>query len=131
MNTNANSKNTIDSRIPTSIADDTFVRQFTSALESENTREFVKKIMSEEINNIKEKVDCSYSSNNYEEFQGAVIKIALMTISNDDGRKKIKELAKEAAKEFIEDQGWKQKQFWIPILISVITAVVAIYIDIK
>lgn len=84
-----------------------------------------------DVDALGEKVQKCYSQDRYEEFQGAVEKITLKTLDATEGRKKVKELAKESAKEYSEDQGWKNKQFWIPVVVSLIGLGVAIFAAFK
>jgi len=62
-----------------------------------------------EIANILEKIKSCYSSLRYEEFQTAV-----------------KKVSKEATKEYLEAKSWKNKTFWLPIWISIVSILVAI-----
>lgn len=85
----------------------------------------------EDVNAVEEKISKCYSHERYQEFQEAVEKIALKTMGNDDGRKKVKEHATEAVKDFIRDESWKSKTFWIPTIIAGVAALAAIIAILK
>ena len=85
----------------------------------------------EDVSALDEKVQNCYSKDRYKDFQDDVKTIVLDVIGNSDGRKKIKEHAKESAKEYNEEQGWKNKQFWIPTIIASLTAIGTIIVAIK
>lgn len=72
-----------------------------------------------------EKLARCYSQDKYEEFQTAVEKISLKAISDEVGRDKVKTIAKDATKEFLEERGWRSKSFWIPVVISIVGLLVA------
>ena len=77
-----------------------------------------------DISRLVEKVAKCYSEERYEEFQLAVEKISLKTIDGM-GREKIKAHAKEATKEYDEEEKRDKKNFWTPNIIQIIIAVVA------
>lgn len=81
----------------------------------------------EDINALDDKVAKCYSSERYPEFQEVVRKIIIEVIGSDEGRKKIKAHAKEAAKEYKEENGWSKIQFWLPTIISVLVLIVAVF----
>lgn len=78
-----------------------------------------------DLENKIEDVDKCYSAQRYEEFQEAVKKITLETLDGA-GREKIKAHAKDSVKEYNQENGWKKITFWLPTIISVIVAIVAI-----
>lgn len=80
-----------------------------------------------DVDVLQEKIGKSYSSERYAEFQDAVKKIALETIGSAEGRTAIKAHAKEATKEYIDDNSWKRVTFWIPTIVSIIATAVAIW----
>lgn len=81
-----------------------------------------------DINELAEKVHKCYSEERYQQFQNHVEEIALKTLKGEDGRKQVKEYAKEAAKEHIESETWKSKTLWIPVSISVIGIIISVII---
>lgn len=78
-----------------------------------------------DISGLAEKVAHAYSTDRYEDFQEAVEKITLKTIDGT-GRLKIKGYAKESAKEYHEDAGSSNKNFWVPNLIQIVIGLVAL-----
>jgi len=87
-------------------------------------------IREHEITPLKARVDKCFSKENYAEFQKEVETIVDRTIRGES-RATTKEVAKEAAKEFYSDHGWKQKTFWVPTLISAglfVIAVLALFV---
>lgn len=73
-----------------------------------------------------ERVEKCYSAERYEEFQEVVEKIVIRTIDGS-GREKIKGHAKEAAKQFLDEDTWRKITFWIPTIVAIIAVIVAIY----
>jgi hypothetical protein len=57
------------------------------------------------------RVDKCYSEENYAKFQEDVVKIVISTLGSDEGRKKIKEHAKESAGEYAREHGWSRLTF--------------------
>ncbi len=78
------------------------------------------------VDRLEERLDKCYSQEDYKKFQDDVSAITLVTMGSEDGRKKIKEYGRESAKEYIEDEGWKQKTFWIPTIVACISAVASV-----
>jgi len=79
-----------------------------------------------DITGLGERVAKCYSQDRYEEFQTAVERIALKTMGGKDGVKEIKEHATEATKNYLTTEKWKQKTLWIPVVVSVISAIASI-----
>ena len=88
------------------------------------------KITVEKVEPLEKRVKELEEKCEYEKFQDSVEKIVLKTLGHDAGRAKIKEHAKESAKEYNEEQGWKNKQFWIPTLISIAGVATAVLVAI-
>lgn len=120
-----NSDNLIDDRVSPSISEEFFNRKFTSALESENTREFVKKIMADEVKGINEKLDCAYSSKNYKDFQDAVSEIILDKITGDPIKPKLVDISKDTIKQYLSQENWEKFKFWAPLILSAVAILVA------
>ena len=89
------------------------------------------KITTEKVEPLEKRVKELEEKCEYEKFQDNVEKIVLKTLGNDEGRTKIKEHAKESAKEYNEEQGWKNKQFWIPTIIGIAATIGTILLAIK
>lgn len=81
-----------------------------------------------DVSALESRVEKCYSTEKYEEFQKAVKAIALETIEGGDGRTKIKVHARESVKEFLDENGWKKLVFWAPLLISVVSVLLTIYV---
>ncbi|TSC84762.1 MAG: hypothetical protein G01um101413_146 [Parcubacteria group bacterium Gr01-1014_13] len=87
-------------------------------------------VTSETTDRIEERLDKCFSKEDYATFQTEVKKITLEILGGDDGREKIKKHATEATKDYIRDEAWKNKTFWIPTVIAgiaTIAAVIAIF----
>ncbi len=69
---------------------------------------------------LQEKLGKCYSEDRYREFEGTVEGIAIKTLQLDEPRKKIKEYATEAAKEYFQSSTWNQIKFWVPTVISIL-----------
>lgn len=80
---------------------------------------------------LEERLDKCYSKEDYKCFQEDVTKISLATIGSEDGRTAVKKHAKEAAKDFFEEDAWRKMKFWIPTIISVLAVAVAIFAILK
>lgn len=80
-----------------------------------------------DVHDLEERLGKTYSTERYEDFQEAVKKITLETIDSGEGRTKIKTHGREATKEYLDENSWKKLVFWIPILVSVISIVVAVW----
>lgn len=108
---------------------DIFKDLFADRLSHEETRDFIKKIVKEYLDQtgISEKLESCYTSEKHEIFQKKVEDIVFKTIQLDDSKTKIKQYATEATKEFSETNSWKQKTFWIPTVIAIISVGVAIW----
>ena len=83
-------------------------------------------VTKDSIDRLDEKIDRCYSEDRYKDFQDAVEVIADKYIGTDGGRDKIKRHAREAAKDYIEEQGWRNMTFWIPTGVAVIAAIAAV-----
>lgn len=67
----------------------------------------------------------------HEETRDFIKKVVLETMGHEDGIAKIKHYAKEAAKEYSEENSKERKNFWTPnglTIISIIIAVIAILV---
>jgi len=82
-------------------------------------------VTKDSIDRLDEKVERCYSQDRYEHFETAVEKITDKYIGTDGGRDKVKKHAKEAAKEYLEEKGWKDKNFWVPNAVAIAAAIAA------
>lgn len=80
-----------------------------------------------DITGLGERIAKCYSQDRYEDFQNAVEKIVLKTMGGKDGVKEIKEYATEATKNYLAVEIWKQKNFWVPVVIALISVAVAFF----
>ncbi len=78
------------------------------------------------VDRLEERLDKCYTQEDYKKFQEDVNSIVLSALGSDDGREKIKVQSKIAAKEYIEEEGWKQRTFWLPLVFSIIAAFAAV-----
>lgn len=81
-----------------------------------------------DITGLGEKVNKCYSQDKYEDFQNAVEKIVLKTMGGKDGIKEIKEHATDATKNYLAQEIWKQKTFWIPIILAAVSIIISIFL---
>lgn len=81
---------------------------------------------SEDLNTLGSKVDRCYSADRYEEFQEAVEKIIWRALETETAHTKLRTKIQAEIKKYLEDKGWKNKTFWIPTLIALIGAIVAV-----
>lgn len=79
----------------------------------------------DDVNALEQRVEKCYSEERYERFQEAVEKITLRIIDGS-GRERIKAHAKEAAKDYNQENGWTKLTFWIPTTVSIIVAIGAV-----
>lgn len=77
--------------------------------------------LTSDVDALGDKIDKCYSTERYEEFQGAVKKIVVDTLDGSDGRTKVKSHATEATKEYLSAAGWEKAKFWIPTVIAVLS----------
>lgn len=75
-----------------------------------------------DVNALDEKLERAYSKDRYEEFQSAVKKIVIDTLKHDDGREIIKSYAKESAKDYVNERGLTRLNFWLPIAVGALIA---------
>lgn len=106
-------------------------------MSTEETKKFVeerdyissdkaKALFKESTDRIEERINKCFSKEDHATFQTEVKKISLETLGGDDGRKKVKEHATEATKDYIREEAWKNKTFWLPIIISSVATITAI-----
>jgi hypothetical protein len=81
----------------------------------------------EDIVHVHEKLEKCYSQERYSDFQEAVKKITLDVLGHDDGKAKIKPCAREATKEFFEEDSWRKAKLWIPVALSIAAVLVSIF----
>lgn len=81
----------------------------------------------DEFLNVHEKLSKCYSKEDYEEFQIAVETIVKKTLGHDDGKNVIRPFINDMVRDFLAEQAWKSKQFWIPIIIAIIGVLVAFF----
>jgi hypothetical protein len=81
----------------------------------------------EDLTLIHDKLGRCYTEDRFEHFQEAVEKIVLKTLGQDEGRKKIKSYAREEAKEYSNEDWWKKINFWLPIILSIVSLILAYY----
>lgn len=72
----------------------------------------------EQLNSLEARLEKSYSSERYEEFQDAVEKIINRTLETESAHNKLETKIQAEIKKYMDDKGWKNKTFWIPTIIS-------------
>ncbi len=81
----------------------------------------------ESVNALEEKVGKCYSSEKYEDFQTAVETIVERYLDTDKAHGKLKEKINRQIKDYLDELGWRNKAFWVPVGISLISITVAIW----
>lgn len=124
---------TIDQPVSSDLVDLTkFKELFTDRLSHEETRDFIKKIVKECIDQagLDGKITNGYSKDRYEEFQEAVKKVIIESLGSDGGRDIIKKHSTESVKDYLEDKGLKNRNFWLPTILSTVSIIVTIILGI-
>lgn len=120
----------IDQSVPSAVVDESkFKELFTDRLSHGDTTIYLKSLIKEclEQTGLSKRVDKCYTQNNYQTFENTVENIATKNLQHDAPKKKIKEYATEAAKDYFQSGTWNQLKFWLPIIAS-IAAIIVSYI---
>lgn len=78
------------------------------------------------VNLLEEKLARCYSADKYQDFQGAVETIIERYLETDTAHNKLKTKINRQIKDYLEEKGFKNKMFWVPTVISIVSAIVAV-----
>lgn len=120
----------IDQSVPSAVVDEEkFKELFSDRLSHGETTAYLKKLIAEciEQTGLSAKVDKCFTQNDYHEFEKTVEEISTKNLQFDEPKKKIKEYATEAAKDYFQNGTWNQLKFWVPVILSAIAVLVAYY----
>lgn len=79
-----------------------------------------------QLSDLEAHLNKAYSSERYEEFQAAVEKIFYRAMETESAHAKLETKIQTEIKKYLEEKGWKNKNFWIPTAIGVMGVIVAI-----
>jgi hypothetical protein len=77
----------------------------------------------ERLTTMEDRLGKAYSSERYEEFQAAVEKIIHKELTTDEVHKKLNPHIDARVQKYIQERGWKNKNFWIPTIGVLLTAI--------
>jgi predicted NAD/FAD-binding protein len=80
----------------------------------------------ESVNLLEQKIGKCYSSEKYQEFQTAVEVIVERYLDTDKAHSKLKDKINRQIKDYLDERGFRNKVFWIPVVISIISTAAAI-----
>jgi hypothetical protein len=81
------------------------------------------------VSTLSERVEKCYSSERYQAFSDSVKEIVLQVINTNTTGDIIKAYAKQATKDFLEENNWKKIQFWLPTTIAIISVIISVIKD--
>lgn len=80
----------------------------------------------ESVNLLEAKIEKCYSSEKYQDFQTDVETIVERYLDTSRAHKKLEDKIDRQIKDYMDDRVWKNRGFWIPTSIAIVSAIAAV-----